>query len=66
METGDLIQFPVSIPHEDVFRIPTSDRNVVWLMTMGQQHLGGIPFLYDRNYIEPNLFETVDPAGEQA
>ena len=64
--SGDLLQVPSRLPHQDVWRIPTPDRNYVMLLTMGGYYLAGVPILYDRSYIEPKIFETIDPASEQA
>jgi hypothetical protein len=64
--SGDLLQIPSRLPHQDVGRIPTPDRNSVMLLTMGGYYLSGVPILYDRSYIAPKIFETIDPASEQA
>lgn len=64
--SGNLLQYPQLLPHQDIWRTPTPDQNYVTLLSMNGSAAGGIPILYDRSYIEPRIFETADPPSEQA
>jgi hypothetical protein len=66
LTTGHILQSPSMIPHQDVYRIPTPDRNYVMLQTMGGPQIQGVPILMDRNWIEPWIFETIFPNGESS
>lgn len=60
--THTMISTPCPLPYSEVFRVPTTQSNWVWLMVDDETGgYGGIPILMDRDYREPVIFETSDP-----
>lgn len=66
MGTGDNIPHAAVMPFSAVHRIPTAQSNWVIMLTPDENQSVGIPILFDRNYREPLIFDTLDPMGEEA
>ena len=60
-DTGRLVSQAVVQPFDPIYYIPTSETMYVMLATPQDRHIGGIPVLFHRQWLEPELFATDDP-----